>query len=81
MFWVAQAHIETWCDASGLGQWPNDEHTCEIQIGFWTQQNYLFIQPYENGSLVYIYMLENIIEIISYNKIFLFNYKEQTVQL
>lgn len=48
--WLTQVRIEAWCDASGLGHWPNDPHMCEIQLGFWIQEKYLLLEASANAS-------------------------------
>lgn len=42
--WTPQAHLKVWCDASQLGHWPADIHTCDVFLGFWADMNYLQLQ-------------------------------------
>lgn len=49
--WITQVHMESWCDSSGLGRWPNDAHICDIELGFGTQEKYIFLDVHINTTV------------------------------
>ncbi|KAJ4447965.1 hypothetical protein ANN_09975 [Periplaneta americana] len=44
VMWSPSVHLEAWCNLN-LDRWPKDEHTCELQLGFWSQQQFLELIP------------------------------------
>lgn len=49
--WSPSTHLEVWCNLN-LDQWPNDMHTCELQLGFWSQQHHAELLIAENDTVV-----------------------------
>lgn len=61
VMWSPSAHLEVWCNLN-LDQWPNDIHTCELQLGLWSQTQFVELLLAENETVVsyfshYIYIL------------------------
>jgi hypothetical protein len=49
--WSPTTHLEAWCNLN-LDKWPNDMHTCELQLGFWSQEQFVELLLAENGTVV-----------------------------
>ncbi|XP_030757127.1 neuronal acetylcholine receptor subunit beta-3-like [Sitophilus oryzae] len=47
--WRPAFHLETFCNAVNLGDWPRDTHTCNVSFEIFHDQNVLVIFD-ENGS-------------------------------
>jgi len=50
VMWSPSTHLEVWCNLS-LDQWPNDMHTCELQLGFWSQDQFVDLLIAENETV------------------------------
>ena len=51
VLWSPLTHLEAWCNLD-VNEWPNDEHTCELQLGFWTQRDSLELLIINNETVV-----------------------------
>jgi hypothetical protein len=50
VMWSPSTHLEVWCNLN-LDQWPNDVHTCELQLGLWSQEQYADLLIAENETV------------------------------
>jgi hypothetical protein len=51
IMWSPPTHLEVWCNLN-LDQWPNDMHTCELELGLWSQMQFVELVLTENGTMV-----------------------------
>lgn len=51
VMWSPSTHLEVWCNLN-LDQWPNDMHTCELELGLWSQVQSVELLFAENGTVV-----------------------------
>ncbi|XP_071441220.1 acetylcholine receptor subunit alpha-like isoform X2 [Hetaerina americana] len=58
VFWSPPAHFLAFCENIDLRKWPKDTQTCELRLGFWSQQHLLQLTLWENAS----YLEENRVE-------------------
>lgn len=50
VMWSPPTHLEVWCNLN-LDQWPHDMHTCELQLGFWSQEQFVDLLIAENETV------------------------------
>ncbi|KAG8229647.1 hypothetical protein J437_LFUL008579 [Ladona fulva] len=50
VLWAPVAHHSAFCESLDFSQWPKDTQTCELQLGFWSQQHLLQLELMENGT-------------------------------
>ncbi|KAJ9599851.1 hypothetical protein L9F63_009891 [Diploptera punctata] len=51
VMWSPSTHLEAWCNLD-VNQWPSDEHTCELQLGFWIQRDVLELLIFDNVTMI-----------------------------
>nr|QQH14669.1 nicotinic acetylcholine receptor beta 2 subunit [Blattella germanica] len=51
VMWSPSATLQVWCNIN-VSEWPNDEHTCELQLGFWTQREFLELLIVDNQTVM-----------------------------
>ncbi|XP_067001752.2 acetylcholine receptor subunit beta-like 2 isoform X2 [Anabrus simplex] len=49
--WKSQASLQARCSLD-LSHWPNDEHLCELQLGFWAQHDVLNLDLIGKGAML-----------------------------
>ncbi|XP_046382533.1 neuronal acetylcholine receptor subunit eat-2-like isoform X2 [Ischnura elegans] len=57
VFWAPPVHFTAFCENIDLRKWPKDTQTCELRLGFWSQQHLLQMKK-ENTS----YVEDNLVE-------------------
>ncbi|XP_063226090.1 acetylcholine receptor subunit alpha-like [Bacillus rossius redtenbacheri] len=49
--WAPQARLRSWCRLD-LRRWPRDEHSCDLRLGFWAQQQPRLLLQLDNTTEV-----------------------------
>nr|CAD7404205.1 unnamed protein product [Timema poppensis] len=51
MCWAPQASLTAWCQLD-LSAWPHDQHSCQLVLGFWSQQHLLDLTATQNTTML-----------------------------
>nr|CAD7460963.1 unnamed protein product [Timema tahoe] len=51
MCWAPQASLTAWCQLD-LSAWPHDQHSCQLVLGFWSQQHLLDLIATQNTTML-----------------------------